>query len=148
MAETLTPRRIDGGCHCGNVRFTFHWPGEGQVIPTRKCGCSFCTKHGGVWTSHSDGRLEVSVADPSAVEPYRFGTATVDFHVCRACGVVPYVTSAIEGGLYAVVNVNCFENVDPADLEQSPADFDGEAPGDRLTRRQRNWIKNVITIRN
>ena len=143
MAETHPVRRIDGGCHCGNVRFAFHWPGAGETIPTRKCGCSFCTKHGGVWTSHPDGRLEVTVADLTALDAYRFGTATADFHVCSTCGVVPYVTSAIEGGLYAVVNVNCFENVDPAELKQSPSDFDGETTGDRLARRQRNWIGNV-----
>ena len=31
--------------------------------------------------------------------------------MCTACGVVPVVTSRIDGRLYAVVSVNAFENV-------------------------------------
>jgi hypothetical protein len=59
------------------------------------------------------------------------------------CGVPPVVTSRIDGRLYAVVNVNCFENVDPALLKHSSGSLDGESVGDRLARRQRNWIGQV-----
>ena len=49
----------------------------------------------------------------------------------------------IEGDLFAVVNVNTFENVDPSELDGSPADFDGESVEGRLERRKRNWIPAV-----
>jgi hypothetical protein len=52
------------------------------------------------------------------------------------------VTSRIAGRVYAVVSVNAFDNVD-AILRRSPASFDGENEGDRLARRQRNWIGDV-----
>jgi hypothetical protein len=63
--------------------------------------------------------------------------------VCTRCGVAPVVTSAIDGRLYAVVNVNAFEGVAPSLLRRSSASFDGEATDDRLARRQRNWIPDV-----
>jgi hypothetical protein len=113
------------------------------VIPARACGCSFCVKHGGVWTSCPTGKLCVTIREPGKVTPYEFGTKTAQFHICTGCGVVPVVTSRIEGRLYAVVSVNAFDNVEATRLNRSPASFDGESEGDRLARRQRNWIGDV-----
>ncbi len=132
-------RQIHGSCHCGNVRFTFDWPVSGGFIPVRACGCAFCQKHRGVWTSHPKGLVKLSVDDPSRVQRYRFGTETADFHICSTCGVAPIVTSEIDDSSYAVVNVNCFDNVDRSELEESATDFEGEATEDRLARRKRNW---------
>jgi hypothetical protein len=133
---------IRGSCHCGNVRFELGWPGEG-AIAARRCGCTFCRKHGGVWTSNRAGQLAVRIARPAQVSRYEFGTGTAEFVVCASCGAVPLVTSMIEGRLYAVVNVNTFDDVDPARITIEPASFDAEDVGDRLARRQRNWIADV-----
>jgi hypothetical protein len=134
---------ISGGCHCGNIKFSLRWEPEPAQIPARACTCSFCTKHGGVWTSCPTGSLKVTVADRSLVSKYAFGTKTADFHVCSRCGVVPVVTSGIGGRVYAVVSVNAFEGVDAALLSRASASFDGEGRDDRLSRRQRNWIPDV-----
>jgi len=133
---------ITGSCHCGNISFTLDWKPAPAEIPARACGCSICVKHGGVWTSCPSGALKVRFEDPARVSAYAFGTKTADFHVCSTCGVVPVVTSTIDGRLYAVVSVNAFENVDPALLQRGSVSFDGEGQGDRLARRQRNWISN------
>src|SRR5262245_35935549 len=135
--------RIQGRCHCSNISFELEWHGDASAIPARACSCSFCTKHGGRWTSHPSSKLSVRVADPALVEAYRFGTKTADFHVCRRCGVVPVVTTENEGVLYAVVNVNTFDNVERSALKESSASFDGEGVGDRMARRTRNWIATV-----
>ncbi|GFZ87020.1 hypothetical protein [Dyella caseinilytica] len=82
--------------------------------------------------------------NPSLVSRYTFGTKTADFHVCTQCGVVPVVTSRIDGDLYAVVNVNTFENVDAALLRRSSATLDDETGAERLGRRKRNWIGHVV----
>ena len=134
---------IHGKCHCGNIAFTLSWEPEPVEIPARTCGCSFCIKHGGVWTSNPNGALLVTTRDESRVSRYAFGSRTAQFHICTVCGVVPVVTSSIDGQLYAVVNVNAFENVAPSLLHHSPANFDGEAEGARLARRKRNWIADV-----
>jgi hypothetical protein len=135
--------RIEGKCHCGNMRFTLRWPGDGGEIPVRVCGCTFCTKHGGAWTSHRESELIAEIHDEALVSKYRFGTSTADFYVCARCGVVPFVTSAIEAHLYAVVNVNTFEGVKRSSLVQTTTNFDGEGTGDRLERRKHNWIGTV-----
>ncbi len=134
---------IPGGCHCGNIRFTLHWAPEPAEIPARACTCSFCVKHGGVWTSCPGGALDVKVRDDARVSRYEFGTRTAQFHVCTGCGVVPLVTSRIDGRLYAVVSVNALEGVDPALLKRASASFDGEDEAARLARRARHWIGDV-----
>ena len=134
---------IRGRCHCGNISFTLTWEPDPGVLPARACGCSFCRKHGGVWTSNPGSSLEVVVEDAARVSRYAFGTRTAEFHVCARCGVVPVVTSRIDGRLYAVVSVNAFEGVDPSLIRRGSHDFDGEGKDDRLARRKRNWIADV-----
>lgn len=134
---------IHGRCHCGNIAFDLEWAGDPARIPARACGCSFCVKHGGVWTSHPGSRLAVTVADPELVSRYEFGTRTAVFHVCARCGVPPLVTCDLDGRTYAVVNVNCLEDVDAARLDRASANFEGEDVGARLARRKRNWIADV-----
>ncbi|MFL6663227.1 MAG: GFA family protein [Rhizobacter sp.] len=134
---------LHGGCACGNITFELDWDPAPLEIPARACGCSFCVKHCGVWTSNPNGALRVAVKAPSLVSKYAFETGTAHFLVCSRCGVVPVVVSEIDGRLYAVVNVNTFVDVDPALLRRVPASFDGETTDSRLARRQRNWIGNV-----
>ena len=97
----------------------------------------------GVWTSSPRATLAVTVHKPEAVSTYAFGTRTATFHVCACCGVVPLVTSEIDNHVYAVVNVNALENVDPAWLRRAAASFEGEDVESRLARRKRNWIAKV-----
>ena len=134
---------IHGKCHCGNISFDLTWEPDPTEIPARVCTCSFCVKHGGVWTSNPRGNLKIAIEDASLVSKYAFGTRTADFHTCARCGVVPVVTSRIEGRLYAVVSVNAFEGIDPSMLRRAPASFDGEGSDSRFARRQRNWIADV-----
>ena len=134
---------LTGKCHCGNIAFELDWKGDPAGIPARACGCSFCVKHGGVWTSDPESRLAVAIGDASLVSKYAFGTRTATFHVCARCGSVPLVTCEIAGHLYAVVNVNVLENVDQASLRRAGASFEGEDVEARLARRKRNWIADV-----
>ena len=137
---------IAGSCHCGNIAFKLLWEPGPAEIPARACTCSFCTKHGGVWTSWPPGSLRITVRDPSLVSKYVFGTKTAEFHLCSRCGIVPVVTSRLDGRLYAVVSVNAFDSVAPSLIRRSPASFDGEGEGERLERRKRNWIADVEFI--
>lgn len=140
---TAAIRKIEGKCHCGNIAFELDWPQPEGEIAVRACGCDFCTKHGGVYTAHPQAALRARIGDPAELTLYRFGHGTAEFHVCRQCGAVPFVTSLIDDNLYAVVNVNTFENFPREQLSQSPSDFSGEDTTQRLSRRQTNWIANV-----
>jgi len=134
---------LNGKCHCGNIAFELERAGDPAAIPARACGCSFCVKHGGVWTSNPKSTLLVTIRDASLVSKYTFGSRTATFHVCSRCGAVPLVTSEIANNLYAVVNVNVLENVDPSWLRHAAANFEGEDVASRLTRRTQNWIADV-----
>ena len=129
--------RISGSCHCGNITFSLDWRPDPAEIPARACSCSFCLKHGGLWTSCPTGSLRIMIRQPALVSRYSFGT------VCSSCGVVPVVTSRIDGRLYAVVSVNAFQDVDPALLKRAAATYDGESESARLARRKLNWIADV-----
>jgi hypothetical protein len=137
---------IDGKCHCGNIAFVLDWPGGLSDVVARKCSCSFCIKHGGVWTANPDAKLSIVLQRAGVVSRYTFGTETAIFHLCTRCGVVPIVTSEIANRLYAVVNVNTFENFDLLRLRRQAVSFDGEDLQSRLARRQRNWIADVRIV--
>jgi hypothetical protein len=137
---------IHGSCHCGNVSFRLDWQPEPTEIPARACSCSFCMRHGGVWTSCPAGRLVVAIEDAARVSTYSFGTRTAEFHVCANCGVVPVVTSVIDGRTYAVVNVNTMDGVDPALFRRATVSFDDEDEASRLARRSRGWIAQVTFV--
>jgi hypothetical protein len=137
---------LHGQCHCGNIAYTLDWQPDPTEIPARACDCSFCTKHGAVWTSVPDGDLRVTVRQPELLQRYAFGTGTADFHICRECGGVPLVTCTVDGHVYAVVNVNTFDNLDPSLLQHRPASFSEEDVSSKLARRQTNWIANVSII--
>lgn len=135
--------QVTGACHCGNVSLDIDWPGPVEDIKVRTCGCTFCQKHGGAWTSDPDATLRITIDDSSLLSRYRFGTETADFLLCRICGVVPAVVSEIDDQLYAVVNVHAFTNINTRALERSATDFDGEGTDSRLERRKKNWIATV-----
>lgn len=138
---------IRGACHCGNISFVLDWMPDPTRIPARACTCSFCTRHNGVWTSCPTGSLEVAFRDAALVSPYSFGTGTAEFHVCARCGVVPLVTSRIDGRIYAVVNVNTFDGVEGSLFDRTPSIMEGETEQARLARRVRNWIGKVEFVR-
>ena len=137
---------IRGTCHCGNISFCLTWEPDPAQISARACTCSFCSKHGGVWTSNPRGTLRIVVKDPALVSKYTFGSGNAAFHVCARCGIVPVVTSRIDGRLYAVVSVNAFEGVDPSLIRRELTDFEGEDTESRLARWKRNWIAKVEYI--
>lgn len=136
-------KQIEGACHCRNIGYVLSWPESEASIPVRICGCTFCQKRNGSWTSHPEAELIANIVDPANVSQYRFGTETAIFYVCSVCGVVPFVTSTIDENLYAVVNVLSFENPDALPLTHLSTNFDAEDLEHRLDRRKRNWIRHV-----
>jgi hypothetical protein len=135
--------RINGSCHCGNLRFAFDWPEPGSEIPIRACGCELCSKHSAVWTSHPKGRFLLHGSDTEKTNLYRFGTKTADFHVCRNCGVMPISTCLITSTVFAVLNTRTFDGIDPSRFVERKTNFDGETASDRLARRQKTWTPEI-----
>lgn len=134
-----------GCCHCGNIRYQFETTRTLDGSYSRQCQCEFCMKHNNLYQSDPKGRLRITIGDPALVNPYRFGHRTADFMICRQCGVMPVVTTEIEGRLYSVVNVNCLE---PRlgvvkDEQLTKVVYVDEPQATRLERRAQNWIGDV-----
>ena len=134
---------IHGGCHCGNLRLTFHASRPFEEMPIRACQCSFCRKHNVRATADPDGRLEIKVADAGKLSRYRLGHGITDFLVCRECGV--YVGATMEdednGQTLATCIVNTLELDQSRIKEPVAAHYEEETPGSRLERRRTRWMK-------
>ncbi len=141
---SATPRTLEGSCHCGDIRVALHLPDADTKLSPRRCGCSFCRRHGGLYVSAPAARLDIAIAHRDAVNRYRFGHGTAEFLVCRTCGVFPAVLSEIDGHLHAVLNANA---LDPplavAESDVPVADYESESTSERLDRRRQRWIGNV-----
>src|SRR5215469_6754151 len=124
-----------GGCHCGNLHVRLQLSMSPQEALLRACGCSFCRAHNTRTVADPAGFLELSADDWALVEPYRFGTLTADYIVCRRCGVYVAAICETTAGTRAVVNINCL--ADRASFTQvpSPPDYEGESVEGRLSRR-------------
>ena len=88
--------------------------------------------------------MEISATDWELVEPYRFGSRTADYLVCRRCGVYVGAVCETPAGLRAVINTNALTDRAAFSQAASAPDYDGEATEDRLARRARNWTPAVL----
>ena len=88
MSTPETSTRIDGGCHCGVIRWRLAASIGPETLPVRVCQCSFCVKHGARYTSDACAMLELHASNDDLVQRYRFGHGTADFILCRQCGTL------------------------------------------------------------
>lgn len=134
---------IDGGCHCGNIRYTFYTSLSPQQLSYRMCGCRFCSKQGAVYTSDPQGRLELNYSGEISV--YQFASKDVEFVSCKTCGIMTHVLCASDTQQYAALNTNSFDDI-PADRKIVQKDFSGQDPAAARQRRYQNWIGDVTIL--
>jgi len=95
---------MEGGCHCGAVRFRVRAPRDPEVL---ECNCSICSKSGYLHLIVHARDLEL-LAGAQALEEYRFGTGTARHLFCRRCGIKSfYVPRSHPEGFS--VNVRCLD---------------------------------------
>jgi hypothetical protein len=132
---------LEGGCHCGQVRYRFTRAPHSEALAARRCECRFCRGHGAAYTGEPDGKLAIELAREGAVRPYRFASQVVDFLLCSHCGVLTAALSRIDGRTYAVINANTLDR--PIGVQPARVDFSDETPGQAEARRKRHWIGRV-----
>lgn len=133
-----------GSCHCGAIGFTY----STRIAPAgwlvRACQCSFCLAHDALSTSDPTGELRFSAIVPGNLQHYQFGLKTADFLLCRECGV--YIGAFIEtgNGSWGIVNTHALTDK-PTDISaHTPADYDGETSGNRVSRREERWTPATL----
>ena len=115
--------KIEGGCHCGKVRFAAEVPAAVEVLD---CNCSICSATGfrHLIVPHGDFRL---LTDPAALISYRFGTGRANHLFCATCGVKSFYQPRSHPEAWSV-NLNALDDV--SGLAVTVRAFDG-----------RNWEK-------
>lgn len=136
-------RILKGSCHCKNIQFEFKTLCDFAGLSVRRCDCTYCTKLGTRYISDPLGELTVNIENTDQVHPYQFGTKTAKFLVCKICGAVPIVLSAIEGRTYGIINVNTLEEAEHFSRHAAVMSYEGESVENRLARRKKNWIGTV-----
>jgi len=93
-------RKIEGSCHCGEVRWLYEAPLESATA----CNCTVCRRYGALWAYGYNGH-EIKVS--GTTKHYSRGKA-IDFHFCANCGCVAYYLGKVrdeQGRQKAVVNL-------------------------------------------
>ena len=111
--------RIEGGCHCGLVRFEAE-VGEGP-LPVLDCDCSICSMTGYLHLivpeqdfRQTEGRREVS--------RYRFGSGKAEHIFCSQCGIKSfYRPRSHPKGIS--INLRCIDDWQALDVQVTK--FDG-----------------------
>ncbi len=117
-----TPKKYQGSCHCGAVRFTADLD---LSAPVTACNCSICSRAGWLLAFTAASAVEVT-AGREQLADYQFGKKTLHHEFCRVCGIHPFGHGAApDGSLMYGVNVRCLEGVDPQALTVEP--FDGKS---------------------
>ena len=72
---------IEGGCHCGRVRFTL----KAAPAEVTRCNCSICTKLGSLCGYCAPEDFAI-VQGEDALSSYCWGDRMLDFRFCSHCG--------------------------------------------------------------
>jgi len=137
----MPPRRLGGGCHCGNIGVSVELSFAPGTCQPRSCDCEFCRKHGAAWVSDPRGSLQIRIADAHLAARYRQGDGIAEMLLCRRCGVLVaalYPAATLHG----VVNLSVLDARDEFAAAQpvSPRQLPPQA---KVSRWQSLWFPNV-----
>lgn len=109
--------KMEGGCHCGAVRFVATVPPE--PVPAIDCNCSVCRMTGflHIIVPHDDFEL---LTGRDVLTSYRFGTGTAEHLFCRFCGVKSFYQPRSHPDSWSI-NAHCLDQP----LELAVDQFDG-----------------------
>ena len=111
-------RTLDGGCHCGRVRFRV----TAELDRVTICNCSICAKKGFLHLIVAPAQFEL-VSGADALTTYRFNTGTARHTFCATCGIHPFYVPRSDPDKIDV-NVRCLDGIDLDALKPLP--FDGK----------------------
>ena len=119
---TVTPisadaTTLEGGCHCGRVRFRVTADLDGVTI----CNCSICTKKG-IWHLIVPREHFELLQGEGDLATYQFNTKVAKHHFCRTCGIHPFYVPRSDPDKIDV-NARCLDDFDT--LAITPKRFDG-----------------------
>ena len=110
--------KVQGGCHCGAVRFEAEVPKP--PLRAFDCNCSVCRMTGFLHVIVPHERFELFISR-DALTSYRFGTGAAEHLFCRHCGVKSFYQPRSHPDAWSV-NANCLDKP----IELAIELFDGQ----------------------
>ena len=109
---------MEGGCHCGRVRFRV----TADLAAVVDCNCSICTKKGILHLIVPPERFEL-LSGADDLTTYQFNTGTAKHTFCKNCGIQPFYVPRSDPDKIDV-NARCLDGIDLGKLAPQP--FDGK----------------------
>jgi hypothetical protein len=134
-----------GSCDCGAIQFEYYCSRPLTELSARACQCDFCRPLANTYLSEPDGLLRVKLRDMRYLYAHCFGTRSADFQHCAICNALVYVTSEIDGHVYALVVARALKE-SPPDSDAQAVDYAAETLEQRLQRRAQRWISNLEVV--
>ena len=103
------PKRHQGSCHCGNVRYEVEVDLDKPVI---SCNCSMC-RRAGTLLAFAPATAFTLLSGEDALGSYRFNKHVIEHLFCTTCGIKPFARGQMPDGTATVaINVRCLEDAD------------------------------------
>jgi hypothetical protein len=134
-----------GSCDCGAIQFEYYCSRPLTELSARACQCDFCRPLANTYLSEPDGLLRVKLRDMRYLYAHCFGTRSADFQHCAICNALVYVTSEIDGHVYALVVARALKE-SPPNSDAQAVDYAAENLEQRLQRRAQRWISNLEVV--
>ena len=112
------PRVMEGGCHCGRVRFRV----TADLDRVTECNCSMCGKKGFLHLIVAPGQFEL-IRGQDDLTTYQFNTKVARHTFCKVCGVHPFYVPRSDPDKIDV-NARCLDGIDLDRIELKR--FDGQ----------------------
>jgi hypothetical protein len=100
------PKAMDGGCHCGRVRFRV----AADLDRVTYCNCSMCSKKGFLHLIVAPSQFEL-LSGKDDLTTYQFNTGVAKHTFCKHCGVHPFYVPRSDPDKIDV-NARCLDGID------------------------------------
>jgi hypothetical protein len=139
--------KLIGSCHCKNIKVEYETNAAPEDAKPRACQCSFCRQHQSRAVSDPSGSLRITVDNADLLSRYKFSTKSIDFLVCRECGVyvAGFMPDPTDDKAYATLMVSALDERKRFP-QPSPTVYDAEDREARTARRRKVWTPAVLTV--
>jgi hypothetical protein len=140
---------LSGGCHCKNIEVEFETSVTPEDTEPRACQCSFCRQHQSRAVSDPGGHLHITVKNGELLNRYQFASKSIEFLVCRECGVyvAGFMPDPTDDNAFATLMISALDDRSGFPLPVSK-NYDDQTSDDHTARRRRVWTPASLAIIN
>ena len=131
MIYSMNNYEYKGGCHCGQVRYSFQLSQPIEDTEILACNCSICEKTGYIHLIIPKSEFEL-LTDWNNIENYQFNKKIANHYFCKKCGIKSFYQPRSHPDQWSI-NARCLDEF--SNLPLKVKGFDGK-----------NWEANIESI--